>query len=170
MSFVTAVRDYVDLINASFDSFQQTFGSEMTLAALLKGTSLYLWQSVKIAFLYVVTLQWLRDLAYLPVIIPNFTFDSFRTVFVKYPSLPVTTSAMSFLSGAPTLVQNKFVVGFFNSFFASLPLTFAHLISARQFYVKGWDDKTWCSQQNVFVSPQNKARSQTSQFNTMQCY
>ena len=138
MSFVTAVRDYVDLINASFDSFQQTFGSEMTLAALLKGTSLYLWQSVKIAFLYVVTLQWLRDLAYLPVIIPNFTFDSFRTVFVKYPSLPVTTSAMSFLSGAPTLVQNKFVVGFFNSFFASLPLTFAHLISARQFYVKGW--------------------------------
>lgn len=138
MSFVTAVRDYVDLINANFDSFHQTFGSEMTLAAFTKGTSLYLWQSLKVAFLYVFTLQWLRDLAYLPVIIPDFTFDIFRTVFVKYPSLPVTTSAMSFLSGTPTLVQSKFVVGFFNSFFASLPLTFAHLISARQFYVKGW--------------------------------
>lgn len=138
MSFVTAVRDYVDLINANFDSFHQTFGSEMTLAAFTKGTALYLLQSLKIAFLYVFTLQWLRDLAYLPVIIPDFTFDIFRTVFVKYPSLPVTTSAMSFFSGAPTLVQNKLVVGFFNSFFAALPLTFAHLISARQFYVKGW--------------------------------
>lgn len=138
MSFVTAVRDYVDVINASFDSFHQTFGSEMTLAAVAKGTSLYLWQSLKIAFLYVFTLQWLRDLAYLPVIIPDFTFDIFRTVFVKYPNLPITTSAMSFLSGAPTLVQSKLVVGFFNSFFAALPLTFAHLISARQFYVKGW--------------------------------
>lgn len=139
MSFVTAVRDYVDLINANFDSFHQTFGSEMTLAAFTKGTILYVLQSLKIAFLYLFTFQWLRDLAYLPVIIPKFTLNTYLETF----TLPTmanrfhTSTELAF-AGMPTLLQNMFLVGVFNSFFASLPLTFAHFISARQFYVKGW--------------------------------
>lgn len=138
MSFVTAVRDYVDWINANFDSFHQTFGGEMTLAAFAKGTFLYLGQSLKMVFLYVFTFQWLRDLAYLPVIIPEFTLDTFRETFAgfTYRNAPAFTGLAFF--GTPTLLQNKILVGVFNSFFASLPLTFAHLIAARQFYVKGW--------------------------------
>lgn len=81
MSFVTAVRDYVDLINANFDSFHQTFGNEMTLAAFTKGTILYILQSLKIALLYLFTFQWLRDLAYLPVIIPKFTLNTYLETF-----------------------------------------------------------------------------------------
>jgi len=139
MSFVTAARDYVDWVNAHADTFHNTLASEITFAAFTKATFVYLCQSAKNVFVYILTLQWLRDLAYLPVLIPDFTFDVFRTVLVKYQRLlPVTTSAMTFSAGLPTLVQNKFVVGLLNSFFASLPFTFAHLLSARQLYVNGW--------------------------------
>lgn len=139
MSFVTAVRDYVDLINANFDSFHQTFGSEMTLAAFTKGTILYVLQSLKIAFLYLFTFQWLRDLAYLPVIIPKFTLNTYLETFtLPTQATRFHTSTELAFAGMPTLLQNMFLVGVFNSFFASLPLTFAHFISARQFYVKGW--------------------------------
>lgn len=138
MSFVTAARDYVDWVNAHADTFHNTLASEITFLAFVKATFVYLCHSAKTIFVYIFAFQWLRDLAYLPVLIPDFTFDIFRTIFVKYPRLPVTTSAMSFSAGLPTLVQNKFVVGLFNSFFASLPLTFAHLLSARQLYVNGW--------------------------------
>lgn len=139
MSFVTAARDYVDWVNAHADTFHNTLASEITFAAFTKATFVYLCQSAKNVLVYILTLQWLRDLAYLPVLIPDFTFDVFRTVLVKYQRLlPVTTSAMTFSAGLPTLVQNKFVVGLLNSFFASLPFTFAHLLSARQLYVNGW--------------------------------
>ena len=132
MSFVTAVRDYVDVINANFDSFQQTFGGPITLAALTKGTFFYLLQSLKSAFLYIVTLQWLRDLVYLPVIIPKMSLAYFREM-VFYPLRTVNEFV-----GEPNQLQNIFWVGFFNSFFASLPLTFGHLLSVRQFITNGW--------------------------------
>lgn len=134
MSFVTAARDYVEFINANFDSFYQTFGRDMSLFALIKGTLLYLGHSIKIVFLYIVTLQWLRDLAYLPILIPEYT----RSIFLETLNLKSLRGTDLGFFGVPTLLQNKFVVGFLNSFFASLPLTFGHFLSTRQLYVNGW--------------------------------
>lgn len=125
MSFVTAVRDYVDLINANFDSFHQTFGNEMTLAAFTKGTILYILQSLKIALLYLFTFQWLRDLAYLPVIIPKFTLNTYLETFTL-PTLATrfhTSTELAF-AGMPTLLQNMFLVGVFNSFFCLFAFNF----------------------------------------------
>lgn len=140
MSFVSVVRDYIDWINADFDQFHRSFGIPMTFWAFAKGNLTFLCHLIKTGCLYLLTFQWLRDLVYLPVLIPKITVDSVRETFVglsisaKSPSL----AGFSFL-GTSSLVQNKILVGFFNSFFACLPLTFVHFIALRHLYVKGFE-------------------------------
>ena len=131
MVFVTAIRDYIDWINASFDAL----GQEMSVGQFLQQTFFYLASSLKVSFLYIATFQWLRDLAYLPILIPQYTeaIVKEQLYFTGNPVLNVFSFAET-----PTLLQNKFLVGFFNSLFAALPFSCAHLIALRRFYVQGW--------------------------------
>lgn len=69
MVFVTAIRDYIDWINASFDAL----GQEMSAVQFLQQTFFYLASSLKVGLIYIATFQWLRDLAYLPILIPQYT-------------------------------------------------------------------------------------------------
>lgn len=114
MVFVTAIRDYIDWINASFDAL----GQEMNVVQFLQQTFFYLLSSVKVGLLYVITFQWLRDLAYLPVLIPQYTEAVVKEhlYFAENPILNVFSFAET-----PTLLQNKFVIGFLNSIFTALP-------------------------------------------------
>ena len=131
MFFVTAVRDYVDWINASFDAF----GQEMSAVQFLQQTLFYLASSAKIGFLYIFTFQWIRDLAYLPILIPQYTeaIVKEKLYFTGNPVLNIFSFAET-----PTILQNKFIIGFLNSVFASLPFSSAHLIALRRFYLQGW--------------------------------
>jgi hypothetical protein len=131
MVFVTAIRDYIDWINASFDAL----GQEMNVVQFLQQTFFYLLSSVKVGLLYVITFQWLRDLAYLPVLIPQYTEAVVKEhlYFAENPILNVFSFAET-----PTLLQNKFVIGFLNSIFTALPFSCAQLIALRRFYVQGW--------------------------------
>lgn len=131
MVFVTAVRDYIDWINSSFDAF----GQDMNLVQLVQQTALYLVQSCKVGLLYIFTLQWLRDFAYLPILIPKYTTALYKEAFflTDNPSFNIFT-----FGETPTLLQNKFFVGFFNSLFTCLPFSCAHLVALRRFYLQGW--------------------------------
>ena len=131
MVFVTAVRDYIDFLNDSFAAL----GQGMSTPQIVQQTALYLVESCKLALLYLVTLQWLRDFAYLPILIPKYTGLIYKEALVLAgdPSLNIFT-----FGETPTIVQNKFFVGFFNSIFACLPFSCAHLVALRRFYLQGW--------------------------------
>ena len=134
MSFVTAVRDYIDWINSSFDAFSATFGGPMTTWAFFQSTLLYLLSSIKVGVLYVVTFQWLHDLVYLPVLIPRCTES-----ILKEQLYFLGIRAPFFTFGeTPTLLQNKLIIGFLNSCFCCLPVSCAHIIGLRQYYLQGW--------------------------------
>ena len=111
MVFVTAVRDYIDFINDNL----ATLGQGMSTPQIVQQTALYVVESCKLALLYIVTLQWLRDFTYLPILIPKYTGLIYKEALVLAgdPSLNIFT-----FGETPTIVQNKFFVGFFNSIFA----------------------------------------------------
>ena len=131
MVFVTAVRDYIDFLNDSFAAL----GQGVSTPQIVQQTALYLVESCKLALLYLVTFQWLRDFAYLPILIPKYTGLIYKEALVLAgdPSLNIFT-----FGETPTIVQNKFFVGFFNSIFACLPFSCAHLVALRRFYLQGW--------------------------------
>jgi hypothetical protein len=131
MVFVTAVRDYIDFLNDSFAAL----GQGVSTPQIVQQTALYLVESCKLALLYLVTFQWLRDFAYLPILIPKFTLLIYKEslVLAENPGRYFFT-----FGGIPTIVQNKFFVGFFNSIFACLPFSCAHLVALRRFYLQGW--------------------------------
>lgn len=131
MVFVTAVRDYIDFLNDNLAAL----GQGMSTPQIVQQTALYVVESCKLALLYIVTLQWLRDFTYLPILIPKYTGLIYKEALVLAgdPSLNIFT-----FGETPTLVQNKFFVGFFNSIFACLPFSCAHLVALRRFYLQGW--------------------------------
>ena len=63
MSLVAAIRDYIDVINSTYD----TLPLDGKLQTLLVPTVTYILGSLKYATLYVASFQWLRDLVYLNV-------------------------------------------------------------------------------------------------------
>jgi hypothetical protein len=130
MSFVTALRDYVDLINATSDSLS----GNLTLQEFLKQTFLYSLESLKLAIISLFTAQWIRDLAFLPIKAPQISLSIFQEAYI--PSNSPFLSSFSFLE-TPFLLGNKFFIGFINSFFACLPLSASHVLSGRRLFVQG---------------------------------
>ena len=129
MSFVTAIKDYIDLLNNVYDSVS----GDITLQQLTQQTFLYIFSSIKFLAVYVLSLQWLRDLAYLPIIVPEVS----TTIFKETYFLDAPLSNFFTLLQAPTYDNNKFIIGFLNSFFLCLPLSTTHLISLRRLLIQG---------------------------------
>lgn len=98
MVFVTAVRDYIDFINDNL----ATLGQGMSTPQIVQQTALYVVESCKLALLYIVTLQWLRDFTYLPILIPKYTGLIYKEALVLAgdPSLNIFT-----FGETPTIVQ-----------------------------------------------------------------
>lgn len=130
MSFVTALRDYVDLINATSDSLS----GNLTLQEFLKQTFLYSLESLKLGMISLFTAQWIRDLAFLPIKAPQISLSIFQEAYI--PSDSPFLSSFSFLE-TPFFLGNKFFIGFINSFFACLPLSASHVLSGRRLFVQG---------------------------------
>ena len=130
MSSVTAIRDYIDFINSTCDSLPLDGG----LATLLVPTVKYIVESLKYGTLYLATFQWLRDLIYLPLIVPNLTLSIIRETC--YPFESPALNFFSFLE-IPAYRENTFIVGLLNSFFACLPISAGHILSGRRLLVQG---------------------------------
>lgn len=130
MSFVTAVRDYVDFINQSYDSMS-THGN---LFFLFQHTLLYLLESCKYGFFYLLSLRWLTDLLSLPTLVPSMSVAILRENFYPLESPPLNAFR---LLESPSFLENKFFVGFLNSLFISLPTSAIHLLAGRRLLVEG---------------------------------
>lgn len=130
MSLVAAIRDYIDFINSTCDALPLDGG----LPSLLVPTFKYILESLKYGTLYLVSFQWVRDLVYLPLIVPNLTLSLLRETCHPFES-PVL-NFFTFLE-MPAYRDNSFVVGLLNSFFVCLPISAGHILSGRRLLVQG---------------------------------
>ena len=129
MFFVTAVKDYIDLLNNLYDSVS----GNLNLQEVSQQTLLYFFSSIKFLILYFISFQWIKDLSYLPVLIPQVSTTMLKeNYFIDSPLSNLFT-----LLEIPTYENNKFLIGFLNSFFLCLPLSTTHLISIRRLLVQG---------------------------------
>ena len=83
MSFVTAIRDYVEALNA----ISESLGKNLTVTSFLSETLLYVLKTLQSGLLYIVSLQWIRDFTLLPIVLPQISSAIFKeTFFLETPS------------------------------------------------------------------------------------
>jgi hypothetical protein len=129
MSIVSSIRDYVEFLNTLSDSL----GNQLTSGKFITETCFYILKTLPYSVYYIITLQWLRDFTLLPVTIPQISHAIFsESFFLETPS----KNFFEFLE-IPSIDQNKFILGFFNSFFLTLPITVTHLIALRRLIIQG---------------------------------
>nr|WQA10925.1 Ycf1 [Streptosarcina sp. YL-2023a] len=129
MSVANAIRDYLELLNNVYDSVS----GDITLQNVVGQTFVYLFGSIKYVLYYFISFQWLRDICYLPVVAPRLWASLWReTFFLQVP----TESFFTFLE-TPSYEPNKFLVGFLNGLFLSLPISAAHVIYLRRLFIQG---------------------------------
>ena len=129
MSFVTSIRDYVETLN----TISETWGQDFTLTRFVSETSLYVFKTLQAGLLYLISFQWIRDFTLLPIVLPKISTSIVKeTFFLETPSQVF----FDFLE-IPDLHQNKFILGFLNSFFLSLPLSVIYILAIRRLLIQG---------------------------------
>lgn len=127
--FVPAIRDYIDVLNSAYDSISST----NNLQQILQQSILYFASSIKFIVIYFFSFQWIQDLSYLPIVIPQIKLEILKEhVFFDTPQ----SNFFTFLE-TPSYTYNKFFLGLINSFFLCLPLSIAHIISVRRLLIQG---------------------------------
>lgn len=127
--FVPAIRDYIDVLNNAYDSIS----SNSNLQQILQQSILYFASSIKFIIIYLFSFQWVQDLSYLPIVIPQIKLEILKEhLFLETPQ----SSFFTFLE-TPSYNYNKFLLGLANSFFLCLPLSVAHIISVRRLLIQG---------------------------------
>ena len=131
--FINAVKDYLEFINHLYASLS----TEISLQVLLQQSFFYILNSIKFILLYVFSFQWVRDFVQLPIILPKINSALLSENFVLESTFEnYSSNIFSFLQ-SPFYEENKFVIGFLNSFFMSLPLSVAHFIALRRLLIQG---------------------------------
>lgn len=130
MSLVTTIRDYIDFVNSNYDSIP----AGAPFLSLILPTLGYILASLKYGIVYLVSFQWLRDLAYLPLLVPQLTTSLLKEHC--YPLDSPVLNSFTFLE-EPAYKHSKLLVGFLNSFFACLPISAAHILGGRRLLVQG---------------------------------
>lgn len=131
--FIPFIRDYVEVVNNIYDSTTEA-ANYLDLPKLIQGTFLYFFQTSKFLLIYLITFQWVRDLIYLPIIVPEISSSILKEkFFLEAPLENIFT-----IFEIPSYSSNKFLIGFCNSFFLTLPLSCAHLIYVRRFLIQGY--------------------------------
>ncbi len=130
MPLIPAIRDYIDVLNSSFDP---TSGG-VDIKALIVPTFWYIFGSLKYVVAYLLSFQWLRDLTELPLLVPQLSSSVAKGGY--YPFESPILNALTFLECAAPK-ENTFLIGFLNSFFSALPITSAHILAGRRLLVQG---------------------------------
>lgn len=135
MSFVTAIRDYVETLNTVSESLNQN----LTLTTFAAETAQYILKTVQAGLLYIASFQWIRDFTLLPIVLPQLSTAIFKETFVLETGSKVFFDFLEI----PDLHQNKFLLGIFNSFFLSLPVSILHVVAIRRLLIQGIPSATW---------------------------
>lgn len=129
MSFVTTIRDYVETLN----TISEGWGQDFTLIRFVSETALYFLKTFQAGLFYIFSFQWIRDFTLLPIVLPKVSTSVIKeTFFLETPSQVF----FDFLE-IPDLHQNKFILGFFNSLFLSLPLSVVSIVAIRRLLIQG---------------------------------
>ena len=129
MSFVSTIRDYVEVLN----NLSNSFAGEIPISNFLIETFSYFVKTIQYSIIYFFSLQWIHDFTLLPLIVPQISSSIFKeTLFLENPSKVF----FSFIE-LTEINQNKFLLGFFNSVFLTLPVSVIHIISIRRLFIKG---------------------------------
>ena len=127
--FVPAIRDYIDVLNNAYDSVL----SDINLQQIIYQSFLFFISSIKFTIIYFLSFQWVQDLSYLPILVPQLKIEILKEhFFLQTPE----SNFFTFLE-IPSYTNNKFLLGIFNSFFLCLPLSVAHIISTRRLLIQG---------------------------------
>nr|YP_009106370.1 hypothetical chloroplast RF1 [Fusochloris perforata]AIT95219.1 hypothetical chloroplast RF1 [Fusochloris perforata] len=129
MSFVTSIRDYVELLNTFYDSMS----GDLSVQKIIQHTLVYFFGSLKYIFIYFISFQWFRDLVYLPIIVPQLSLSVLKENFI----LDDSTSGIYSFFQTPLFSSNKFFIGFLNSFFLCLPLSCSNFLVFRRLLIQG---------------------------------
>lgn len=129
MYFIPLIRDYIELLNNVYDSFS----GDINFQKIFQESFIFLLQNIKFIFLYIISFEWFRDFFYLPVLIPQISDSILKENF--FLEVPLS-NIFNFLETS-SYSNNKIFVGFFNSFFLSLPFSCSHLICIRQLLIQG---------------------------------
>nr|YP_009367581.1 hypothetical chloroplast RF1 [Pseudocharacium americanum]YP_009367670.1 hypothetical chloroplast RF1 [Ignatius tetrasporus]ARK14618.1 hypothetical chloroplast RF1 [Pseudocharacium americanum]ARK14707.1 hypothetical chloroplast RF1 [Ignatius tetrasporus] len=120
------------------NQFYESVSTGFTIQTCVYETLLYILNSLKFVFFYILSFQWLRDFSYLPILIPkinhailseNYAFDF---LLENYDA-----SLFSFLQTA-FYTNNKFFIGLLNSFFLCLPISTTQIIYLRRLLIQGY--------------------------------
>ena len=129
MSFVTTIRDYIELVNILSDKFE----TGIPISIFLKETGLYIVQTLQTIFFYLISLKWLHDFTLLPINVPQLTNSLIREKFFLEDSSNPFFSFLEIVS----FRQNSFILGFMNSLFLTIPTSVIHILTIRRLYIKG---------------------------------
>ena len=129
MSFVPAIRDYIEMLNNVYDSLSGDINSQ----TIIKETLVYLFVSIKCILTYFFSFQWFRNISYFPILVPQLHLSVLNETYI----LQNPVSAIFTFLETPTYVDNKLFLGFLNSFFFCLPISCAHIICARRLLIQG---------------------------------
>nr|AOC61461.1 hypothetical chloroplast RF1 [Rhexinema sarcinoideum] len=130
MFFANALKDYADQLNDLAVLFHDNFN----FFVFFKVFVIYLFNSVKLGLMYIISFQWLTDFIELPCY--------FKLNFISV--LKGENLAESYVN--PTFFEflepkainsNSFLTGIFNSFFLALPFSVPHLLTFRAFLMNG---------------------------------
>ena len=132
MSIVSSIRDYVEFLN----NVTNSLGTDLTLTKFITVSFVYFLKTVQYSVYYIFSFQWLYDFTLLPITIPQIS----HAIFSENLFLETENASKIFFEflEIPNLNQNKFLLGFFNSFFLTLPITATHLIAFRRLLIEGF--------------------------------
>ena len=110
--FVPAIRDYIDVLNNAYDSIS----SDINLQQIIYQSFLFFISSIKFTIIYFLSFQWVQDLSYLPILVPQLKIEILKEhFFLQTPE----SNFFTFLE-IPSYTNNKFLLGIFASPFSSL--------------------------------------------------
>lgn len=129
MSFVTITRDYVEFLN----NLSESLNGIIPFSEFLKETFLYFLKTFQYVFIYIISFQWIRDFTLLPIVVPQIS-----TALVKEKFFLENSANLFFtFLEIPSLRQNSFILGFFNSLSLTFPISIIHILTIRRLYIKG---------------------------------
>jgi hypothetical protein len=142
MFLTTALKDYIDQLNDLSLSLDDSF----TLFNVFQCSLIYIFNSMKLFFIYILSFQWLTDFIELPC---NFKANysailNGENVFQTILETKIGPNFFSFIN-EKTINRNHFGTGLLNSFFLALPLSVPHLLTIRAFLLNGIPAATYAA-------------------------
>ena len=158
MSLVIAYKDYIDFINniaqhISSGSVNQKIPPVLAATEYLQAIAAFSFELLKSSIQYIISFHWLRDFVNLPILLPKLYDSLYLEKFIgfnfnndfllestkyNYSQNNLTNYFETLDFWEDSLVKdNKFIIGFFNSFFLTLPFSVSQIINARRLLVQG---------------------------------